>query len=108
MEGKERPRLVIEIAQLPVAPGREVEFERAMVRGREILENAPGSGEIKILRGVESPSTYVLLVEWESVEQHHAAVEEDSFLEFRELLRGFYEDKPVVQHFAPPAGPGLG
>lgn len=100
--------MVIESAKLPVAPGQEEEFERAMVRGREILENAPGSGKVIVSRGVESPSTYLLLVEWDSVEQHQKAAEDESFLEFRELLRGFYEDKPTVAHFVPLHGPGLG
>ena len=99
--------MVIESAQLPVTPGREEEFERAMVRGREILENAPGSGKVMVTRGVESPSSYVLLIEWDSVEQHQKAAEDESFLEFRELLRGFYEGKPIVQHFARLHGPGL-
>ena len=100
--------MVIESAQLPVAPGREEEFERAMVRGREILENAPGSGKVMVTRGVESPSTYLLVIEWDSVEQHQKAAEGESFLEFREMLRGFYEDKPIVQHYVPLHGPGLG
>jgi heme-degrading monooxygenase HmoA len=100
--------MVIESAQLPITPGREEEFERAMVRGREILENAPGSGKVVITRGVEDPSAFVLLVEWESVEQHQKAMEDETFLEFRELVRSFYDGKPIVQHFAPLDGAGLG
>lgn len=99
--------MVIESAQLPVRAGREEEFEQAMVRGREILEGSPGSGKVVIARGVENPSSYVLLIEWESVEKHQQAMEGEDFNEFREMLRSFYDGKPVVQHFTTLQGSGL-
>jgi heme-degrading monooxygenase HmoA len=95
--------MVIESAQLAITPGREVEFEEAMVRGRQILEEAPGSGTVVVARGVEDPSTFVLLVEWESVEVHQAAMEDPAFLEFRDLVRSFYAGPAKVQHSAPVA-----
>ncbi|MBS1678387.1 MAG: antibiotic biosynthesis monooxygenase [Actinobacteria bacterium] len=100
--------MVIESAQLPVITGREEEFERAMVRGREILEGARGSGKVVLGRGVESPSTYVLLVEWESVEAHREAMKQEDFAEFREILRSFYDGNAIVAHFTPLHGAGLG
>lgn len=99
--------MVIENAQLPVAAGREEEFEQAMVRGRELLEGAPGSGRVVVTRGVENPSTYVLLIEWDSVEAHQQAMEDEGLVELRELLRSFYDGQPVVQHFTPLQGGGL-
>ena len=100
--------MIIESAQLPITAGREEEFERAMVRGREMLEDAPGSGKVMLTRGVENPSRYVLLVEWDSVECHQQAMEDETFLEVRDLARSFYDGKPIVQHFTTLQGGGLG
>ena len=101
--------MVIESAQLPITAGREEEFEQAMAeRGREILENSLGSGRVMIARGVENPSMYVLLIEWESVEKHQKAMEEPAFSEFRDMVVSFYDGKATVQHFTTLQGGGLG
>ena len=94
--------MVTEIAFLSIADGREGEFEQIMrARGRAILEGAAGVHSVGIARCVEEPMTYVLIVEWDSIDDHQRAAQDPAFLEFRELQRSLHSGSPNVRHFAP-------
>jgi len=96
--------MVIERAELIIQAGREEEFEAALPRAVEILESAPGSGRVLAIgRGVENPSTFVLLMEWESVALHEAAGGTPALGELDALARSFVAAAPIVAHLAPVA-----
>jgi hypothetical protein len=51
-------------------------------------------------RGVESPSRFVLLVEWDTVEAHTENFRKsDRFLRWRELIGPFFDGDPDVEHW---------
>ena len=51
-------------------------------------------------RGVESPSRFVLLVEWDSVRAHQDNFRaSERFVEWRALIGPYFADPPVVEHF---------
>lgn len=53
------------------------------------------------MRGVEQPSTYLLLVEWQTLEDHTVGFRQSApYQQWRALLHHFYDPFPVVQHFA--------
>jgi len=92
--------MVLEHALLDVIPGLEVEFEKAFSRAREIISKSPGFINLKIVRGIERPSAYLLLVEWESLEDHTIGFRQSArYAEWRELLHHFYDPFPIVEHF---------
>jgi len=92
--------MVLEHALLDVIPGLEVEFEKAFARAREIISKSPGFISLKIVRGMERPSAYLLLVEWESLEDHTIGFRQSArYAEWRELLHHFYDPFPIVEHF---------
>ena len=62
--------VVLEHALLSVRHGQETEFETAFARARPLIESTPGFRGLRISRSIESPSTYLLLVEWDTVEDH--------------------------------------
>lgn len=93
--------MILECAELEIQPGREEEFERAMVRGHAILSQADGCHSAKLVRGVERPSRYLLLLEWTSVEHHVAFTKTEVFGEFRSLAGPFFSGKPAMEHFRP-------
>ncbi|MCW2756420.1 MAG: Antibiotic biosynthesis monooxygenase [Nocardioidaceae bacterium] len=94
--------MILEEALLPVVPGREAEFEAAFARARTIISAMPGFLDLSLSRGVEEPSTYLLLVRWETLEHHtegfRGSPEYDGW---RALLHHFYDPFPVVRHFTP-------
>ena len=90
----------MEHAILPVLPGREADFERAFGAARGIIESMPGFLSLTLSRGVESQSSYLLLVEWASVEHHTVGFRgSERYAEWRDLLHHFYEPFPTVEHF---------
>jgi heme-degrading monooxygenase HmoA len=92
--------MVLEHALLDVISGLEVEFEEAFSRARDVISKSPGFISLKIVRGIERPSAYLLLVEWESLEDHTIGFRQSArYAEWRELLHHFYDPFPVVEHF---------
>ena len=91
---------VLEQAVLPVIPGREAEFELAFAKARAIISGMPGFRELTLSRGVESPSTYLLLVRWDTLEDHEIGFRgSPQYAEWKALLHHFYEPFPTVEHF---------
>ena len=62
--------MVLEVALIDVVPGQEDEFAAAYLKAREVLLGAEGARSVRMTRGIESASRFVLLVEWDSVEAH--------------------------------------
>jgi heme-degrading monooxygenase HmoA len=92
--------VITEHALLPVKPGLEAEFESAFSEARSIIASMPGFISLRLERGIESPSTYLLLVEWQTVEHHEVGFRQSpQYQQWRSLLHRFYEPFPVVEHF---------
>lgn len=54
-----------------------------------------------IKRCIEKPSRYVLLVNWDQLEDHTVGFRESSeYQEWRRLLHHFYQPFPEVEHYA--------
>lgn len=93
--------MILEHAILPVRPGREPEFEAAFAEAEPIIASMPGFVDLTLSRSIETPSAYLLLVHWESVEAHEQGFRgSPEYERWRALLHGFYEPFPVVEHFA--------
>ena len=93
--------MIVEHALLPVRAGQERDFEAAFAQARPIIAGMPGFLSLSIHKGIESPSTYLLLVEWESVEHHEVGFRQSpQYEKWRALLHRFYEPFPVVEHFS--------
>ena len=93
--------MILEHALLPIAPGREEEFEVAFGEAKRIISAMPGFRNLTLSRCLEQPSSYLLLVEWGSLEDHTEGFRgSPEYQEWRRLLHHFYEPFPVVQHFA--------
>jgi heme-degrading monooxygenase HmoA len=93
--------MILEHALLPVIPGREDAFEAAFAEAKPIIAGMPGFVDLTLSRGIESASSYLLLVRWESVEAHERGFRgSPEYSRWRELLHPFYDPFPVVEHFA--------
>ncbi|NMO04437.1 antibiotic biosynthesis monooxygenase [Gordonia sp. TBRC 11910] len=94
--------MIVEHVVLPVRPGTEVEFETAFAQARSIISAMPGFCSLTLSRGIESPSNYLLIVEWESLEAHTVGFRKSSdYHRWRELLHHFYDPFPEVEHYRP-------
>lgn len=94
------PAMVLEIALIDVTPGQEDAFAAAYAQAHGILAGAPGCRSIRMTRGIESPSRFVLLVEWDSVAAHEENFRAtDRFPAWRGLIGPHFAAPPVVEHF---------
>jgi heme-degrading monooxygenase HmoA len=94
--------VILEQAVLPVKPGLEPEFEAAFETAKAIIAAMPGFRRLTLSRCIERPSTYLLLVEWDRLEDHTEGFRGSAdYQEWRALLHHFYDPFPAVEHFDP-------
>ncbi|MET9230820.1 antibiotic biosynthesis monooxygenase [Lentzea sp. NPDC003310] len=92
--------MITEHALLDVLPGSEQDFEWAFGEARELISASPGFRGLELLRDVATPSRYLLLVRWDSVEAHVVGFRQGpSYERWSALLHRFYSPFPVVSHF---------
>jgi heme-degrading monooxygenase HmoA len=92
--------MVVEHALLPVRAGQQAEFELAFGEAKAIIAAMPGFRSLTLSRCIERPSIYLLLVEWDRLEDHTEGFRgSGQYQHWRELLHHFYEPFPAVDHF---------
>jgi len=90
--------MIFEIAQIEIQENGEAGFERAVAEAKPLIERAPGCHGLHLYRGIEQPSRYRLMVQWESVERHDAFRQTADFQRWRELAGPFFVGPPSVEH----------
>jgi heme-degrading monooxygenase HmoA len=92
--------VITEHAILPVIAGQEAEFESAFAQARPIISSMAGFVDLSLSRSIESSSDYLLLVRWNTLEDHTVGFRGSAeYQQWRALLHHFYEPFPVVEHF---------
>lgn len=94
--------MILEHADIRIAPGRQAEFEEAIHRGlTTVIARAPGFLNAKVVRGIESTERFVLMIEWETLEAHTEGFRNSSlFAEWRAIVGPFFAGAPTVEHFS--------
>lgn len=90
--------MVLEVAEIRVTPGAEEDFIAAYREARQLVAASDGVGDIRMTRSVETPTRFVLLIEWPSVEAHNAFRESPRFGEWRALIGPHFSEPPFVEH----------
>ena len=91
---------VVEQAVLSIVDGRQEAFEEALVRGFEVLRRSSGFRWARALRQVEEPTTYVLLVGWDTVESHtERFVGSELYEQWRTEIGPFLAGRAAVAHY---------
>jgi heme-degrading monooxygenase HmoA len=92
--------MILEVAILDVIPGRELDFERSFSEAQKIISSMPGYLGHELKRSIEKPSRYILLVNWESLEDHTVGFRgSPQYQEWRGLLHHYYDPFPEVEHY---------
>lgn len=93
--------MIYEIADIRVAAERAAEFEEAIQRGvTTVIANAKGFIDYQVKRSIESPGRYLLVIRWETLENHTRDFREsDAFGEWRAIVGPFFLAPPAVEHF---------
>jgi heme-degrading monooxygenase HmoA len=92
--------MVLEHAVLEVMPGQEAAFEKAFAMAKTVISAAVGFRSLRLSRCLEEPNRYLLLVEWERLEDHIIGFRgSTAYQEWRSLLHHFYDPFPTVDHY---------
>jgi heme-degrading monooxygenase HmoA len=93
--------MILEIADIRIAPGRQAEFEAALQRGiAEVVTRAQGFRGFKLNQGIESPERYVLMIFWDTLEDHTVHFRGGPlFAQWRAIVGPFFAAPPQVEHF---------
>ena len=94
--------MILEIALLHIRSGEGEAFERAFARAQSIISVMPGYLSHKLQRCLEEQDKYLLLVEWQTLEDHTVGFRQSpQYQEWKVLLHHFYEPFPKVEHYEP-------
>ncbi|MGG4345900.1 antibiotic biosynthesis monooxygenase family protein [Paenibacillus lautus] len=92
--------MILEVAMLQVKPGLTADFERNFQVASGIISKMEGYIQHELKRCLEDPHKYVLMVKWETLEDHTIGFRGSAeYQEWKELLHHFYDPFPVVEHF---------
>ena len=92
--------MIVEHALLHVRPREDIAFEAAMRQARALIAASPGFGSIAVHAAIDTPGTYLLLVEWQDVAAHRDGFRRsDGYEAWRGLLHRFYDPMPVITYF---------
>ena len=92
--------MILEVAILNVKAGQDADFEAAFASASPIIASMKGYRRHELRRCLESTNQYVLLVEWETLEDHTVGFRGSAqYQEWRRLLHHFYDPFPTVEHY---------
>ncbi len=91
--------MVLEVALIDVTPGAQRAFTAAYAEARELLAGSEGCRDVRMTEGVETPTRFVLLVEWDSVAAHERFRASPRFGAWRALIGPHFAAPPRVEHF---------
>ncbi len=94
--------MVLEIADIRIIPGQQAAFEEAIERGLStVLNRAQGFRNARVMHGIESVDRYLLMIEWETLEDHTIGFREGPlFPQWRAIVGPFFAQPPQVDHHA--------
>jgi len=92
--------MILEVAILDVVSGKEDEFQAAFEQASPIIASMKGYVSHQLQRCIEKENRYILLVNWETLEDHTAGFRgSDEYQEWKKLLHHFYDPFPNVEHY---------
>ena len=92
--------MILELARIDIKEGTNQDFETALETAKGVISQSKGFQKITVKKCIEQANRYILLIEWDTLEDHTVGFREsDLFKEWRALIGPFFETPPFVQHF---------
>jgi quinol monooxygenase YgiN len=92
--------VVLEVGLIDVVPEAVLGFRAAFAAARPHLADSPGCLSVRMTQGVETPTRFVLLVEWESIAAHEAFRASEAFGAWRGHVGPHFAAPPRIEHFS--------
>jgi len=93
--------MILELADIRIHAGQQAAFDEAIQRGlQSVIRQAKGFRGFKVNKGIEHPERYVLMIFWDTLEDHTVHFRQSTaFAEWRAIVGPFFAAPPVVEHF---------
>ena len=92
--------MILEVAILDVKPNFEQEFENSFQEAESIIIAMNGYISHQLSRCLERSNRYILLVNWNTLEDHIEGFRESpEYQQWKKLLHHYYEPFPNVEHY---------
>jgi len=92
--------MVLEVAILEIKLGLSQEFENSFEIAAEIISSQKGYISHELKKCLEHDDKYLLLVQWESIEDHEIGFRgSEAYQEWKKILHHYYDPFPVVEHY---------
>ena len=94
--------MVLEIADIRIATGKNEAFEAAIEHGiATVVSRCTGYRAHQVHKGIESAERYVLMIWWDTLENHTIDFRQGPlFAEWRAIVGPFFAVPPSVEHFS--------
>ncbi|WP_066967049.1 antibiotic biosynthesis monooxygenase [Microbulbifer sp. Q7] len=93
--------MILEVAILDVKPDQNEDFESAFQKAQSIISSMPGYINHQLQKCLEKEGRYILLVNWEKLEDHTQGFRKSSeYQNWKALLHHFYDPFPEVEHYS--------
>jgi heme-degrading monooxygenase HmoA len=99
--------MIVEIALLSAMPGLEDQVREGLRTARSVIARAPGYVDSVFLQGVMEPASFVLRIEWDTLEAYRESFRQSALLgEWRSHFIHLLACPPKVTPYQTIAGPG--
>jgi quinol monooxygenase YgiN len=91
--------MVLEIAEFFIRAGDEERFVAAYRDAVRLVSDSAGCRGVRLVRGIENPQRFVLLAEWDRLEDHLDGFRASpAFQQWRAAVGPFFAEPPRVEH----------
>jgi heme-degrading monooxygenase HmoA len=92
--------MILEVAILNIKHGQTADFEAAFREASPIIAGNNGYLGHELQKCVENDHQYILLVRWETLEDHTVGFRgSELYQDWKRLLHHFYDPFPTVEHY---------
>lgn len=93
--------MILELADIRIHSGQESQFEEAARLGLDtVLSKAKGFRSYEVRRSIESPARYVLMIQWDTLEDHTVGFRTSpAYGQWRAIVGAYFAQPPIVEHF---------
>ena len=93
--------MILEIADIRIQPGRRPSSRpRSSAASRRSSPGPRAFALSSVRKGIESPERYMLMIEWETLEDHTEEFRGGPlFPEWRAIVGPFFAAPPAVEHY---------
>jgi heme-degrading monooxygenase HmoA len=92
--------MILEVAMLNVIVGKEEDFEKDFKIASKYISSIEGYINHSLRKCIENKNKYILLVEWQTLEDHTIGFRKsEAYLEWKRLLHHYYDPFPTVEHY---------